>query len=726
MGATVRGLILGLISCLTVGLCVSSPHRAQAWPDGDPAPEFVIEGFKGNYRISIHQEFVYAANLNDNSITVHRIEGDASGEVVRTLIGTGTQLSGPHGVTFDSQDRMYVANWSNDTITVYPADADGGTPPVAILQDSNVGMGVNSIAIHDDHLYVVNTQAGSTCQDGSKGLINVYGLGWVNEGTAPSPIASMNCTHGIDRPMDLTFDSSGQTIVASLRGSVTKHRANWATTGVSTAIEKLGYTSVDGAYGVEVDMHDRLYVAEYAQRRVSVFERNWNSSSLPLKQLSGPQSQIENAADVALDALGRTYVALPLKNKVLVHATSYQSISFEFPADARFAVGDRVPVTATSTSGLDPTLATSTPTICSFIETNPVTLMLHERGRCTVSAQHSGSNEWNPAAPVERSVTVATAPAKPTDVVATPAGSGTISLGWDAPADTGDANIIGYRIQVQVGPDSWAELIKDTGSAATSHTISGLNNGTKYNFRIAAINRAGISPNSKTSASVAPATLPQPPTNLVAVAESGTANLRWSAPTEDGGSAVSGYRIQVKIGTSAWATIERAAANNGTSHTVTGLTNGRNYRFRVAAINDVGTSDYSSPSSDVIPGGMIEPDALTAPDTVGKLKIKKKRKRGRPDFFLFIRLPQEDKAAPIDEYLLRMKVQKAKGTKKARWSRWSTWRTTKISESTVSVVRIKLKKLNRLTAGSRVKIRVKSANSLGSSAKKTIHYRIRS
>ena len=61
---------------------------------------------------------------------------------------------------------------------------------------------------------------------------------------------------------------------------------------------------------------------------------------------------------------------------------------------------------------------------------------------------------------------------------------------------------------------------------------------------------------------------------------------------------------------------------------------------------------------------MIEPDALTAPDTVGKLEIKKKRKRSRPDFFLFIRLPQEDKAAPIDEHLLRMKVRKAKGTKK--------------------------------------------------------------
>ena len=79
---------------------------------------------------------------------------------------------------------------------------------------------------------------------------------------------------------------------------------------------------------------------------------------------------------------------------------------------------------------------------------------------------------------------------------------------------------------------------------------------------------------------------------------------------------------------------------------MTGLTDGRSYRFRVAAINEVAISEYSSPSSDVIPGGVIEPDALTAPNTVGKTKIKMERKRGRPHFYLFIRLPQEEKAAP--------------------------------------------------------------------------------
>ena len=723
MGAMIRGFVLGLALCLTVGVCVSSPHSARAWPHGDSPPEFAIEGLAGNYRKTIHKGLLYVANLDQPSITAHRIEGAATGEVDRTLVGDDTQLSSPHGVAFDSHDRMYVANWFNDTVTVYSANAAGNTQPLAVLRDSiSGGMGVNSIAIYQDHLYVVNTQAGPTCDDGAKGRINVYGLGWVNDGTSPSPITSMNCTHGIDHPMDIAFHSSGQTIVANYRASVTKHRVNWISTGDSTAIEKLDFAT---PYGIEVDMHDRLYVADYYEGRVSVFESTWTSSSLPLKQLFGPQSQIGLPSDLAIDTAGRLYVANPSGNKVLVYATSYQSIDFALPSDARFAVGDRVPVTANTTSGLDATLVTSTPEICSFVETNSSTLALHKRGRCTVSAQHSGSNQWNPATPVERSVTVATTPTKPTDAVATPEGSGTISLDWDSPADTGDADITGYRIQVRVGPDSWAELLKDTGSAATRHKISGLDNGTKYNFRIAAINRAGVSPNSKASASVAPATLPQPPTNLVAVADSGTVNLRWSAPTEDGGSAVSGYRIQVRIGTSAWATIERAAAGKRTSRTVTGLTDGRSYRFRVAAINDVGTSEFSSPSPDVIPGGVIEPDATRAPDTVGTTKIKMKRKRGRPHFYLRIRLPREEKAAPIDEYRLRMKVKKAKRTKKSRWSRWSTWRTTKVSESTTSVVRITLKKLNRLPAGSKVKMRVKSANSLGSSAKKTIRYRIR-
>jgi hypothetical protein len=96
--------------------------------------------------------------------------------------------------------------------------------------------------------------------------------------------------------------------------------------------------------------------------------------------------------------------------------------------------------------------------------------------------------------------------------------------------------------------------------------------------------------------------LPPAPTGLTAVAGNASASLSWTAPTGVISQApVSDYREQYSTdGGTTWTTFT-AAASTATTATVTGLTNGQAVRFRVAAVNAVGTGAYTAASSAVTP-----------------------------------------------------------------------------------------------------------------------------
>ena len=89
----------------------------------------------------------------------------------------------------------------------------------------------------------------------------------------------------------------------------------------------------------------------------------------------------------------------------------------------------------------------------------------------------------------------------------------------------------------------------------------------------------------------AAATVPGAPTGLTATADGETGiDLSWTAPADDGGADITGYRIEVsEDGGSAWA--DRVADTNstGTIHSHTGLSAGSTRHYRVSAINAVGT-----------------------------------------------------------------------------------------------------------------------------------------
>jgi predicted phage tail protein len=78
--------------------------------------------------------------------------------------------------------------------------------------------------------------------------------------------------------------------------------------------------------------------------------------------------------------------------------------------------------------------------------------------------------------------------------------------------------------------------------------------------------------------------------------------VRWTAPANNGGSAITRYDIQViNNATNAQVGAIRTAAASTTQLTVTGLTNGTAYRFRVRAVNAIGAGGQSANSNVVTP-----------------------------------------------------------------------------------------------------------------------------
>ena len=94
---------------------------------------------------------------------------------------------------------------------------------------------------------------------------------------------------------------------------------------------------------------------------------------------------------------------------------------------------------------------------------------------------------------------------------------------------------------------------------------------------------------------------PAAPTSVTATAGNAQATVTWTAPSVLAQTPITDYVVQYSSNSgSTWTTFTDGTSTSAAA-TVTGLTNGTAYTFRVAAVNGVGTGAYSSASSAVTP-----------------------------------------------------------------------------------------------------------------------------
>jgi fibronectin type 3 domain-containing protein len=188
----------------------------------------------------------------------------------------------------------------------------------------------------------------------------------------------------------------------------------------------------------------------------------------------------------------------------------------------------------------------------------------------------------------------ATVPGSPTLNSAT-AGNASVALAWGAPASNGGSAITGYK--VYRGTSSGGETLLTTLGNVTSWNDNTASNGSTYYYRVTALNSVGESATSNEVAATpsAPATAPSAPSLSSATPGNGSVALAWSAPSSNGGSAITAYRVY--RGTSSGGEILLASLGNVTSWSDSGVTNGTTYYYKVSALNSAGESVASNERS---------------------------------------------------------------------------------------------------------------------------------
>jgi hypothetical protein len=108
------------------------------------------------------------------------------------------------------------------------------------------------------------------------------------------------------------------------------------------------------------------------------------------------------------------------------------------------------------------------------------------------------------------------------------------------------------------------------------------------------------------------ATVPGAPTGVTVTSQDAAVQVSWVAPSSNGGSAITAYRVTV-VQTGSVVSVGPTARTT----TVTGLTNGTGYSFKVAAVNAVGVGPNSAATTIVKPRVTVRIGSTTVTEGTG-------------------------------------------------------------------------------------------------------------
>jgi len=183
----------------------------------------------------------------------------------------------------------------------------------------------------------------------------------------------------------------------------------------------------------------------------------------------------------------------------------------------------------------------------------------------------------------EVSYVISSVPSAPTNLAATQS-SGKVALTWTAPASSGSGAITNYLVYRGTS-STLTDQVAIVSVTTTSFADTAITAGTTYYYTVRAVNSAGTSTASG-AITVLVIGLPGSPSGVSARGSNGAILLSWSAPSNNGGSAISGYKIYQSTVSGAETLL--VTIGTGTSYTNTGLTNGKTYYYRISAVNAMG------------------------------------------------------------------------------------------------------------------------------------------
>ena len=201
--------------------------------------------------------------------------------------------------------------------------------------------------------------------------------------------------------------------------------------------------------------------------------------------------------------------------------------------------------------------------------------------------------------------TLAVAPEPATELTASNETATSVDLSWTLPQQPNGVTV--NAVLVQQPSDGYWGTTGTLASDATKHTVTGLTANTSYRFRVTLETSHGnvrsASVKVKTaSVDAATGLSASNPTHT-------TVDLAWVLPEQPDGVTVNG--VEVQRGGTDWTTLATLAAD-ATSHTVTGLSPGTAYSFRIRLDTSAGNADSAAVAATTlaVPPRVTGPTAL--------------------------------------------------------------------------------------------------------------------
>jgi 6-phosphogluconolactonase (cycloisomerase 2 family) len=207
-------------------IIVVFPHEAT----GDVQPVRKLKVTHRAFAMTINEETqeLYLSVQYPPQVAVYRKEASGDEKPKRLLIGDKTRLSDAHGIAIDTKNKLlFVNNWGNisdyrvagtgrfeaPSITVYPLNADGDTPPLRVIQGPKTRLdwpGAMSLDPGTGDLYVAN--------DIGQELIVFHGT---DQGDVAPARVIKGAKTGLTYPTGVFVDSKNKEVWATNLGNST-------------------------------------------------------------------------------------------------------------------------------------------------------------------------------------------------------------------------------------------------------------------------------------------------------------------------------------------------------------------------------------------------------------------------------------------------------------------------------------------------------------------------
>ena len=242
------------------------------------------------------------------------------------------------------------------------------------------------------------------------------------------------------------------------------------------------------------------------------------------------------------------------------------------------------------------------------------TLAPADKGRtCAVKVSFTDDGGNSESLTSRNTVIVAAKPnSEPTGL---PAITGTPQVGQTLTADTSaiddEDGLENAVFRYQWFASKSGVILALLGETSSTYTLAPTDEGYTFQVRVSFTDDADNQESLTSEATVAvAATVPTAPQSLSVATGDQDQELEasWQAPSSNGGSAVTGYKVQWKEATDSWDTEADVseATETGTTYTITSLTGGVEYAVRVIATNDAGDGPASTEAKGTPAGGVSE------------------------------------------------------------------------------------------------------------------------